>query len=186
MHTNHKLNFGHNITFEIFQDNDSPRLEILINEITVFDETFTANVVHKRTAHFYHEYLDRHKNHIEFKFTGTRESSNKYVKLKSVVVNNTILNILRYYWNPEINQAWFDKLSENKKNEVKRRIYGNNHAMFGWYGSWKYYFNSGIDFSSKYKGCLNDIDNLNIGIRPDWVTLRKNNLVLPWEGDKND
>ena len=41
MHTNHKLNFGHNITFEIFQDNDSPRLEILINEITVFDETFT-------------------------------------------------------------------------------------------------------------------------------------------------
>ena len=52
--------------------------------------------------------------------------------------------------------------------------------------SWKYYFNSGIDFSSKYKGCLNDIDNLNIGIRPDWVTLRKNNLVLPWEGDKND
>ena len=119
MHTNHKLNFGHNITFEIFQDNDSPRLEILINEITVFDETFTANVVHKRTAHFYHEYLDRHKNHIEFKFTGTRESSNKYVKLKSVVVNNTILNILRYYWNPEINQAWFNKLSENKKNEVK-------------------------------------------------------------------
>ena len=83
MHTNHKLNFGHNIGFEIFQDNDTPTLKILVNGTTVFDETFTANVVHSRTANFYHEYLDRHKNCIEFRFTGNRESANRYVKIKA-------------------------------------------------------------------------------------------------------
>ena len=186
MHTNHKLNFEHKIGFEIFQDNSSPRLEILINGITVFDETFTANVVHSRTANFYHEYLDRHKNCIEFKFTGTKESANKYVRLENIIVNDTYINVLKYYWNPDINQEWFNKLSENKKNEIKHRVYGNNGTVFGWYGSWKYYFNSGIDMSSKYKGCINNVDNLNIVLRPDWVTLTKNTLVLPWDGNKND
>ena len=184
MHTNHKLNFGHVIGFEIFQDNDTPTLEILVNGTLVFDETFSANVVHSRTANFYHEYLDRHKNCIEFKFTGNRESANRYVKIKSVAVNDTYFNILRYFYKPDINQQWFDRLSENKRSQLKRKIYGNNAAVFGWYGSWKYYFNSGVDWSSKYLGCVNTANNFSIG-NQSWITLTKDTVVVPWEGDNN-
>jgi len=187
MHTNHKLNFEHNIGFEVFQDNDSPRLEILINDKTVFDETFSANIVHQRTANFYHEYLDRHKNCIEFKFTGTKESANRYVRLKNISINRTIINILSNYWNPEIEQVWFNSLSEDEKLEIKHKVYGNNNGVFGWYGSWKYYFNSGIDFSSRYKGCMDTNDkHIILGARLPWVTLTKNTITLPWTGNKND
>lgn len=185
MHTNYRLEFSHSFGFEIYQDNDTPRLQILINNTSVFDETFSADIVHQRTANFRHEYLDRQKNCVEFIFTGNKESPNRYVRVKNIAVNDTYINILQSYWNPDINQEWFDSLSDNDKFEMKRRIHGNNNGVFGWYGSWKYYFNSGVDFSSKYKGCVDDRDNV-IGMRPVWITLSKNTVTKPWHGTRDD
>jgi len=185
MHTNFKLNFYHSFGFEVFQDNDTPRVEILINDTPVFDETFSANTLHKRNSQFHHDYLDREKNCIEFRFTGNEESANRYVRVKNITVNDTYINVLQNYWNPDINQEWFDSLGEAEQFEIKRRIYGNNNAVFGWYGTWKYYFNSGVDFSSKYKGCTNDLDNV-IGMRPVWITLSKNTVTKPWHGTLDD
>jgi hypothetical protein len=185
MHTNHKLNFGHDIGFEIFQDNADPALEISINGTVVFNETFEKGIVHARSANFYHEYLDRKKNCVRFTFSGPAESANRYVKLKRISINSTYINVMQNYWKPEINQEWWDTLNESAQKEMKKRIYGNNNAIFGWYGTFDYYFNSGIDFSSKYKGCEEDLDT-QIGIRPLWITLSKNTINNPWQGTKDD
>lgn len=185
MHTNFKLNFLHDIGFEVFQDNADPTLEITINDAIVFKETFSAGTVHKRTANFYHEYIDREKNCVRFRFTGTKESANRYVTLKRIVINDTYLNILQPYYKPDLNKEWWNSLAINKKKEMLSRIHGNCNGTFGWYGTFDFYFNSGIDFASKYKGCAEDKDTI-IGVRPTWVTLTKNTVTKPWHGKTDD
>ena len=185
MHTNFKLNFHHEINFQVFQDNADPTVAIEVNGKTVFDETFQRNVLHTRSAKFYFEYDDCTKNCLRIIFSGPCESSNRYVKMKGLSVNETYLNMLNCYYNPILNPDWWDNLDEQDKIEIKSRIYANNAGEFGWYGSWDYYFNSGVDWSSKYKGVPEDKD-LVVGIRPIWVTLAKNTVTNPWHGKKDD
>lgn len=114
MHTNFKLNFSHDIGFEIFQDNDDPTLEITINNVSLFKETFSAGTVHKRSANFHHDYADREKNCLRFKFTGTKESANRYVKLGRIIINETYLNILQPYYKPNLNTEWWNSLAATR------------------------------------------------------------------------
>jgi hypothetical protein len=185
MHTNFKLNFSHDIGFEVFQDNADPTLQIFINDEIVFNETFAAGILHKRTAEFYHDYLDCKKNCVRFKFTGEKESPNRYIKLKRISINDTYLNILQPYYKPTLNQEWWDTLNDTDRKEMLSRIHGNCNGIFGWYGTFDFYFNSGMDFSSKYRGCSEDKDTV-IGVRPTWVTLVKNTVTKPWHGKTDD
>lgn len=185
MRTNDNLTFAHDIGFEVYQDNADPTLEITINDVTVFKETFSAGTVHKRSANFYHDYTDRAKNCVRFAFTGTKESANRYVQLRRIVVNDTFLNILQPYYKPDLNKEWWDSLNSNEQKEMLGRIHGNCNGTFGWYGTFDFYFNSGMDFASKYKGCPEDKDTV-IGVRPTWVTLTKNTVTKPWHGNTDD
>ena len=175
MHTNFKLNFHHEINFQVFQDNADPTLTIEVNGNTVFDETFQKNVLHTRSAKFYFEYDDCTKNCLRITFSGPCESSNRYVKMKGLSVNETYLNMLNCYYNPILNPDWWNNLNEQDKKEIKSRIYAcfncTCHKCIYW--------------SSKYKGVPEDKD-LVIGIRPIWVTLAKNTVTNPWHGKKDD
>ena len=159
MNQNRKLNFKNKFIFEVCADTQT-EVVITINGIEHFREQFEPNVVHKRTTDFYHEYDDGEKGYIEFFFSGTTETANKYLKIIGLLVNGTRLPILAYYYYPELNPVWWDSLSSEKKKEMQERIYGNNAGIFGWYGRIKYEIRTAFDRISRYKAQLNPEYNI--------------------------
>lgn len=142
MHTNHKLNFKNEFSFEVYCDVES-QVEIQINKEQKFLETFQAKTLHKRSIEFYHDYTDGKVNKVEFLFSGEKEVSNKYLKINSLYVNSKKIDQLSYYYFPIIDEKWLTP-------ENKNRIYVNNSGIFGWYGRIKYEVRTVLDGNSHY------------------------------------
>jgi len=170
MHTNHKLNFKNEFSFEVYCDVES-KVEIQINEEEKFVETFQAKTIHKRNVDFYHNFVDGSTNKLEFMFSGEKEVSNKYLKINSLYVNNKKIDQLAYYYFPIIDEKWLTP-------EIKDRIYVNNSGIFGWYGRIKYEVRAVLDGNSHYIA----------GENPDYALTRVlgfSNKNLVYQNNKN-
>jgi len=159
MNQNRKLNFRNQFMFQVYADTQTEVL-ITINGVEHFREQFEPGVVHKRTTDFYYEYADGEKGYIEFFFSGDKETTNKYLKITGILVNGVPIPVLAYYYYPELNPDWWDRLSVKKKKEMQERIYGNNAGIFGWYGRIKYEIRTVFDRNSRYKAQLDHEYNI--------------------------
>jgi len=181
MHTNYNLTFNNNFRFEVFHDSDTPTVEILINNVSKYKETFSANTVHKKEIQFDFEYADRNRNDLQIKFSGSSESANRYLKLNRVVVHGNHIETLNSYYYPALNEEWWDSLTVDEKEKYKEMIYGNMGNTFGWYGDIHLYYHTGVDSLSMYRGS-NDNTDILLNVKPRWILLDKSNIKKPYEG----
>jgi hypothetical protein len=175
---NLNLNFFHEIPIEVYHESDTVSLTVFVNNTLVFEKTYPPSVLNKETITFRHEYLDAEQNTIKFNFNGKSESSNRFLKIKSIAINGIWLNIYNANYRPKLNPVWWNNLTNIDKEKYLDIIHGKNGNTFGWFGEIEFNFATGYDTSSR---CLlkNNMD-LILSKKIDWVFSNRSNKNI-WE-----
>jgi len=119
---NQKLDFHHRIPIEIFHDNEDVSLTVRVNNEIQFNKTFSAGQIHCEEIKFYYDYIALKKNILDFEFSGTVESPNRYLKINSLEINDTYINLYNADYRPKLNQLWWNSLTDKKKNYYQSMI----------------------------------------------------------------
>lgn len=180
---NHRLDFHHRIPIEIFHDREDVSLIVRINNEIQFSKTYSAGITHKEEIKFYYDYSESKKNILDFEFNGNIESPNRYLKINSIEINDTYINLYNADYCPRLNKIWWNGLTEKKKKHYQTMIYGCNGNKFGWFGNIKYYFYCGVDFKSKWAASENVQETLLCAVTP-WIFLDKS-YTKAWDKKKS-
>ena len=176
---NQSLDFFHQIPIKVFHDKDTVAVQVKVNHTVVFSETFAPGVEHQRTVAFRYNYNDGEKNTLEFEFSGSVESSNRYLIIGGVGINNTTVDVYEAHYTPQLNQQWWQNLTAKKQESYLDSIHGKNGNKFGWFGTIKYYYYCGVDLKSRYNTSATKSELL-LGRAPSWVFLdEKANTLSP-------
>ena len=177
---NQSLNFSHEIPIEVYHDNADVLIKISINDSIMFEKVYPPGVIHTETIRFYNEYIDSAKNTICFDFSGNAEAYTKYLKINSILVNNSWLNLFNANYMPILNQEWWNNLTELEQESYLDIIYGVNGNTFGWFGQISFEFAAGYDRKSNIKMGQEQNIHCILGTKLDWVFLDENENK-PWE-----
>lgn len=180
---NQNLNFFHEIPIEVYHETDNVLIEIFVNNVLVYEKEYSPGKVHSETVSFYYEYLNSSKNCLKIKFNGKTEVRNKYLKIKSVAINQVWLNLYNCNYKPDLNPNWWNRLTAKQKDAQLAIIYGRRGPEFGWFGEISFDFAAGIDSRSTFM-LKNNIDTI-LSKKIDWVFLDKSNNKK-WELKSND
>ena len=178
--SNRSLNFFHEIPIEVFHETNEVYVKLSINNFLIFEKTFLPGILHCETIKFYKEYDESCKNIICFDFFGNKDAQNKFIKIKSISINNIWLNLYNANYKPLLNPEWWDSLTSNEQENYLDIIHGKNGNTFGWFGKVFFEFAAGYDRKSKIK--MRRVSNINeiLSSNLDWVYL-DNYENSPWE-----
>ena len=172
---NTKLIFKHEIPIEVFAECNTT-VELLIKNESCFKKEYKANTIHKEVIQFEKEYSDGAKNTISFLFTGEQEVEKKSLKILQIVVNGQVLNVYNAEYFPDINQEWWEQLSDEDKNKYNEIIYGATGSEFGWYGEINFYYCCGVDLRTKFGYNNSDVNNQVLHERLNWIYLDESSV----------
>ena len=150
MHSNFQLVYSHKLDFDIFHDISATTVTIKFNNTTVHQKEYSPGNKTNEVIHFEHAVPDGGKNVICIDYNGGKESEHRYLKLNSIEVQGYKLDILHNYYDPKINQDWWQTLSHTEQTKYQEVIHVNNNAHFGWFGQIIYEYFSGADKSKQY------------------------------------
>lgn len=179
---NRILDFLHQIPIEVYHDTDDVEVSISVNQELKFKKKYIRNIIHRDLVEFRHEYKDAEKNSVTVTFGGTLETANRYLKIKSILINNVYINIYDADYRPILDKIWWNSLNEDNKEKYLDVIYGKNGNTFGWFGEISFSYACGYNTMSKQ--FYNDSIDVILSKKVDWIFLESahNN---PWER-KND
>lgn len=182
---NRSLDFFHEIPIEVYHDTDEVEVTVSVNNELKFKKKYMRGILHKDSIMFRHEYNDAEKNNIKITFNGTVESANRYLKIKSIAVNDIYINMYDANYQPILNKLWWNSLDEFDKDTYLDIIYGKNGNTFGWFG--EIVFSYACGYNTKSKQFLKDTTDIILSKKVDWIFLdslhnnqweRKNDKLL--------
>ncbi len=179
---NQNLNFLHQIPIEIYHDTDDVEIQISVNNKLKFKKKYMRNILHNDLVAFRHEYNDAEQNTIKITFSGTVETANRYLKIKSVLINDIYINMYDANYRPILNKLWWNSLDECNKEKYLDIIHGKNGNTFGWFGEISFSYACG--YNTKSKQFLKNSMDIILSKKVDWIFL-DNLHNNPWER-KND
>lgn len=180
---NRSLNFFHEIPLEVYHSSDTVTVEISINNHIVYNQEYSAGKVHHDVVSFYYEYADAEKNCLVVNFRGNTDALKKYIKIKSVAINQTWLNLYNADYKPTLNSTWWNSLTDKEKTKQQEIIYGKRGNTFGWFGEILFDFGTGVDNRSRFM-LNNNIDSI-LSKKLDWIFL-DNIDANKWDLKSND
>lgn len=151
-----KLDFLHKIPLEVNASGVDTHLVIQINAQTVFEKTYAPGP-HTDIVEFSFAYDNSVKNKMEFVWTGAKEVANKHLRIRNIEINKQVLNLYNAEYFPNINNDWWQSLSNEEIDHYEEVIYGKTGNTFGWYGSINLYYCTGVDLRARYE--YNNLDN---------------------------
>jgi hypothetical protein len=173
------LIFKHHIPVEVLSGDVPTTIRIEINNIAVAEKNFKPNSVDQHVFEFDHLYEEAVKNKICFKWHGTTEHENKYVKIENITINDQILNLYNAEYFPIISDEWWNSLEDQQKEEYNEIIYGKAGNKFGWYGEINFYYCTGVNFQSRHHFNKSNRDPRKLlNEQNDWIFLDKSDAKV--------
>ena len=165
----------HQIPIAVLSGDTATHLRLEINGESVLEKTFDASFLVDATLQFDYDYHSGARNKMSFKWTGSAEHEKKSFSIKQININDQMINLYNAEYFPEINDAWWNGLKDEQKQEYNKIIYGKAGDTFGWYGEINFYFCTGIDLKCKHKFNKNNRDARKLlNEQNDWIFLDKN------------
>jgi hypothetical protein len=176
---NQILNFSHQIPIKVFHSNTTVSVVVKINNEIVCTESFAPGIEHVRNVEFYYNYINGNKNTIEFEFSGIKESSNRYLIINNIAINNVQIELYDAHYTPTLNPVWWKTLTPTQKDYYQHMIYGKNGNTFGWFGNIKYYYYCGVDTKTRLKTDADKTETL-LSRSANWIFLdERSNMISP-------
>jgi len=180
---NFALRFSHTIKFRVRHDSSPVSVSVSLNEKEYYQKEFKAGLTHDTEAKFVATVEDGVKNLLTIDFKGTTESPDRYLQVKNISVHGKKLNRYKNIYDPIIDPAWWEPLSEQEKDHYNDVIHINNGAHFGWYGRVVYEYYSGADQTSCYLNDASAEDRLTNSLA-QWVFNDGSGVMFPWDEEK--
>lgn len=165
------LHFNHTIPFRVFGEDCDVHLVVKINDEQIYEQNFEAGVEHTQTINLDKVYDDASKNRLSFLFSGDAEIEKKYLKIGQILINDQAINKYNAEYFPELNQDWWQGLTQQEQYEYNKIIYGNSGNHFGWYGEVNFYYYCGLNSSSMIyynNNSKEDVDRL-LDVSTNWI-----------------
>lgn len=147
-------------------------VEILVNGDCVFSKKFLPGTESIEKVVFNKDYEDQKENKIKFvwKPSGGKEDGDKDLRIDQIIIHNQFVDEHNYEYRPDINEDWWNSISDEERNKYSQVIHGSPSKNFGWHGEIDYRFVTLIDFRSKglYNTCNNNIGLL-VGQSTNWI-----------------
>ena len=163
---------SHTIKFSVFSKSFPTTVEILVNGDREFVKDFPAGKKVIEKVVFEKDYEDQKENNIKFvwKPLGGKEDGEKDLRVDQIMIHRQFVDEHNYEYHPDLNDDWWNHLSEEERNKYLRVIHGSPSKNFGWHGEIDYNFVTLIDFRSKqlYNTRNNNI-RLLVGQSTNWI-----------------
>lgn len=130
------MQLHHSIHYNIINEQNLPfELQIFINQdlkkIISFSDLQNNNLLD-----FDYNYKQKN-NCLEFVFKG-QEQQQKLLKINSIKIHNTNINVLSGLYETESNE-WWQSLNQDQLSQARKRVLSHG-GNFGWFGKISYYY----------------------------------------------
>lgn len=169
--------FNHIANFEVKHLHDECTVTISVNDQTKFQKTYAPGL-YNETVGFTHEYGDGKENILKLSFTSAVEAHEKHIIVNDITINDTRLETINCLYEPQVNQDWWQSLSDEDQQMYERIIYGNANSHYGWYGNVYYTYFTGMNAASTYNA-NNQFDRL-FTRKTEWVLQDTDSSEFPW------
>jgi len=127
----------HNINYNILnQKNKNFIIDVYINDILLTSATHTKTEMNQSLIFEYDYKKSNNTDYSLMLVLHGEEQQHKEMKVKNILINNSIVDINNSYYLPEMNNFW-NSLSANKYKQMKKKL-SSHGGIFGWFGSIEY------------------------------------------------